>query len=114
VQHNHYVLQFRQQVAATPPDEHYALLLAPQGQRDTRYRPVTATEVAGAHAHITCTLATTPVLLCCQHSQGLWPRGELLVYVIIICMYKPPNMANVTVLGCIRPAKNLLWHLAGP
>ncbi len=21
----------------------------------------------------------TPVLLCCQHSRGLWPRGELLV-----------------------------------
>ncbi len=78
MQHNHYVLQFRQ-VAATPPDEYYALLLGPQGQRDTRYRPVTATEVAGAHAHITCTLAPTPMLLCCQHSRGLWPRGELLV-----------------------------------
>ncbi len=34
---------------------------------------------ARTHTDITCTLAPTPVLLCCQHSRGLWPRGELLV-----------------------------------
>jgi hypothetical protein len=35
-----------------------------------------------AHTDITCTLSPTRVLLCCQHSRGLWPRGELLVGII--------------------------------
>ncbi len=33
-------------------------------------------------AHFTCTLAATPVLLCCQHSRGLWPRGDILVIIM--------------------------------
>jgi hypothetical protein len=78
LQHNQYVLQFRQ-VAATPPDKHYALLLGPQGQRDTRYMPVTATEVAGllinsehqrdANSLVRCSLA--------QHAPALHSTGRL-------------------------------------
>jgi hypothetical protein len=79
LQHNHYVLQFRQ-VAMTPPDKHYALVLGPQGQRDTRYRPVTATEVAGLlinsehqrdvviHSLVRCSLA--------QHAPALHTTGR--------------------------------------
>jgi hypothetical protein len=45
---------------------------------------------ARTHANITCTLAPTPVLLSCQHSRGMWPRGELLVYNNCNCFYACP------------------------
>ena len=80
LQHNQYVRQFRQ-VATTPPDQHYALLLGPQGQRDTRYRPVTAAEVAGlfihsehprdvvVHSLVRCSLGDSMQLPCTPHAN---------------------------------------------
>ena len=51
-------------------------------------RPPVPTDI---HANITCTLAPTPMLQCCQHSRGLWPRGELLVlFYYYICLAKKP------------------------